>query len=170
MKAQGSGARSFLSMARRLAVAKSTGARGRWRATLSKLQEKKEREDNSGKVDRRTLLAFTAALAKIDRSRRLDSFYDPSDEATCEAESPERALSILRSWMRRQGHQALPLFQSWDADNSMLIGQRELTNGLAGLGIVLSKEMSGRVFDFLAEGTRQRTGRAPQDCTSCASD
>ena len=134
------------------------GAEGFTDAAAEEAEHRRLRQEllgagsSKGLLDAHTALAVTAALGKIDLTKRKDAFYDAADEATRDAEDVAPALSILRSWMRQQGLRALDTFQSWDTDGSYLLTRHELGRGLKELGLHLSKQLLTLIFDYLAVG------------------
>ena len=132
------------------------GAHGFTDTAADEAEHRKLREAllgrTNGLLDAHTALAITAALGKVDLTKRKDAFYDATDESTRKSEDVAPALAILRSWMRQQGLRALDTFQSWDIDGSYLLTRHELGRGFKELGLHLSKELLTLIFDYLAEG------------------
>lgn len=64
-------------------------------------------------------------------------------------ESAHAPLSILRSWMRKQGMSALEVFHEWDSGGSFALRRRNVKQGLRSLGLELNSERLARVFDYL---------------------
>ena len=103
------------------------------------------------KMDSGTAFAIVSALSKIDLSVRNDPFYDPSDPETRAKEDITKAISLLRSWLRRTGLTALDLFQTWDLNRSFTISDKELGEGLALYGLTLEIELVQLVFDNMTD-------------------
>ena len=103
------------------------------------------------KMDSGTAFAIVSALLKVDLSVRNSPFYDPSDPETREKEDVTKAISLLRSWLRRTGLTALDLFQTWDLNGSFTISDKELGEGLALYGLALEIELVQLVFDHMTD-------------------
>ena len=111
------------------------------------------RHRNSGpQIDAATSLAITMALQKVDLSGRSNALYDSRDAEVRAKEDVAPAMSILRSWIRKQGLRPLDIFQSWDHSQDYALTRKELRAGLAQFGLRLSKDLVTLIFDDIAAG------------------
>ena len=121
----------------------------------SSIKKRKPQIDMGSLMVLNTLLAH---LDKLDQQARLDPFYDPATSAlaTQRFEMLERAMKLLRSWLRKSGFTALDLFQTWDYSDNYELSRREMQVGLADLGVSMTMELLESIFDTIAKGIHMR--------------
>jgi Ca2+-binding EF-hand superfamily protein len=155
---EGEGAKVFLESAAEVAqrpldslVGRKGGCTGK--GQLKGPDTRSTRHRNSGpQIDAATSLAITMALQKVDLSGRSNALYDSRDAEVRAKEDVAPAMSILRSWIRKQGLRPLDIFQSWDHSQDYALTRKELRAGLAQFGLRLSKDLVTLIFDDIAAG------------------
>ena len=133
------------------ALWKQVGNKPNKKATRVKTRGPMTSRGVTPKMDSATRFAIVNALNRVDLSARKSAFYDPREAEVVKNENVEPALAMLRSWLRTTGLRCLDIFQAWDVTGDFNITRRELGNGLAHFGLVLTEDLITLVFDAMCE-------------------
>ena len=156
-KVEGEDAEEFLHEASTIAqrpieaLWKQVGNKPNKKATRVKTRGPMTSRGVTPKMDSATRFTIVNALNRVDLSARKSAFYDPREAEVVKNENVEPALAMLRSWLRTTGLRCLDIFQAWDVTGDFNITRRELGNGLAHFGLVLTEDLITLVFDAMCE-------------------